>query len=374
MKLTTTAFGTWSGGRYMHFGEQLSEEALGSLMREAYDKGVRTFVTADVYGNGKADELLGQALAGVDRDSYCLVGTVGHDIYKGVRQGSKGYPRFTDPSLRGPEEYASYLKMATEKSLERCRVSRFDYVFLHNPDSIGYTSPAVWDGMEALCAAGLTDMIGVAPGPANGFVMDLIHNFETFGDRIDAAMVILNPLEPWPQRHVLPVAQRFGIDILTRVVDYGGVFHDAVHPGHKFRDGDHRSYRPQGWVEHAHEKLTRFREIADGHGLTLLQFACQWNLAQAAVKSVVPTLIQESGPGAKSIHQELDELAAVTDKIVLTPEEIAEVEQLGNNEGCMHLKGATERFPAGDEPLPDQWSLRPELVDIAGRYGLNPAW
>jgi aryl-alcohol dehydrogenase-like predicted oxidoreductase len=217
-------------------------------------------------------------------------------------------------------------------------------------------------------------MIGVAPGPANGFVMDLIHNFERFGDRIDAAMLILNPLEPWPQRHVLPVAQRLGIDIITRVVDYGGVFHDVVQPGHKFRDGDHRSYRPQGWVEHAHEKLTRFRQIAQGHGMTLLQFACQWNLAQPAVKSVVPTLIQEHGAHAKSIHAELDELAAVTAEILLTPEEIAEIERLGDNEGCMSLKGATERFPADQPAMPDQWALRPELTEIAGRYGLNPAW
>jgi aryl-alcohol dehydrogenase-like predicted oxidoreductase len=374
MKMTTTAFGTWSGGRYMHFGEQLSEEALGGLMRQAYDQGIRTFVTADVYGVGKADELLGQALAGVDRDSYCLIGTVGHDIYDGVRQGSKGYPRFTDPSLRGPEGYAGYLRMATEKSLERCRVSRFDAVMLHNPDSIGYTSPAVWDAMEGLRGAGLTEQIGVAPGPANGFVMDLIHNFETFGDRIDLAMVILNPLEPWPQRHVLPVAERQGIEILTRVVDYGGVFHGGVRPGHKFRDGDHRSYRPAGWVEHAWEKVGRFQEIADRHGLSLLQFACQWNLAQPAVTSVVPTLIQEAGPDAKDIRDQIRELAAVTREVVLTPDEIAEINRLGDNEGCMALKGASERFPAEAEPEADAWPVRPELLEVATRFGLNPAW
>ena len=101
MNLTRTAYGTWSGGRFMHYGEQLSEEHYKQLMRDSFEKGVRTFVTADVYGVGRADSLLGEALKGIPREEYCLVGIVGHDIYEGIRQGSKGSPRFTDPTLRG---------------------------------------------------------------------------------------------------------------------------------------------------------------------------------------------------------------------------------------------------------------------------------
>ena len=86
-----------------------------------YEKGIRTFVTADVYGAGRADTLLGEALKGIARDTYCLVGIIGHDFYGGLRGGAKGYPRFTEPGLRGPEQYEEYLVMAAEKSLERCR-------------------------------------------------------------------------------------------------------------------------------------------------------------------------------------------------------------------------------------------------------------
>jgi hypothetical protein len=60
MEPTTTAYGTWSGGRFMHFGETLSEERFIGCIETAYDAGIRTFVTSDVYGNGKADELLGR--------------------------------------------------------------------------------------------------------------------------------------------------------------------------------------------------------------------------------------------------------------------------------------------------------------------------
>src|ERR1700722_14992564 len=95
MDLTRTGFGTWSGGRFMHFGEPLTEERFISVVQRAYQRGIRTFMTADVYGSGAADDLLGRALAGLPRDSYCLVGAVGHDFYTGQRSGAKGFPRFT---------------------------------------------------------------------------------------------------------------------------------------------------------------------------------------------------------------------------------------------------------------------------------------
>ena len=78
--------------------------------------------------------------------------------------------------------------------------------------------------MAALRDDGLTGAIGVAPGPANGFTLDLIDCLERFGDRIDWAMLILNPLEPWPGELALPAAAEQGVRVITRVVDYGGLF------------------------------------------------------------------------------------------------------------------------------------------------------
>src|SRR6059058_5330270 len=148
------AIGTWSGGRYLRFGEAIDEERLAALLRPG--DGISTLLTADVYGEGEADRVLGRALEGVSRGGYSLVGAVGHDFYEGERDGPRGFPRFTDPALRGPDGYAGYLRMATERSLERCRVDAFDVLLLHNPDRIGYTHPAVWDAMAALRDAGLT--------------------------------------------------------------------------------------------------------------------------------------------------------------------------------------------------------------------------
>ena len=244
MDPTTTALGTWSGGRFMHFGEPLDDARLRVLLRPG--AGIDTVLSADVYGEGAADSLLGEALRGVDRESYCLVGAIGHDFYSGEREGAKGFPRFTDARLRGEEDYADYIRMATERSLERIGVERFDLLLLHNPDRVGYGSAAVWDGMQAVREAGLTRLLGVAPGPANGFTLDLIDCFERFGALIDWAMIILGPLEPWPGELVLDAAAAHDVSLITRVVDYGGMFHDDVLPGPRLRPARPPPLPPRG--------------------------------------------------------------------------------------------------------------------------------
>lgn len=359
----------WSAGRFMHFGEPLPDEHFIALIRLAYEKGIRTFLTADVYGAGEADTLLGRALEGIPRDTYCLVGAIGHDFYRGQRDGSKGFPRFTDPALRKPNEYASYLRSATEQSLARCRADRFDLLLLHNPDATGYSSDRVWKGMEKLKDAGLTSQLGLAPGPANGFTLDLILCLERFQGLVDWAMIILNPLEPWPGRLCLPAAEKTGTRIVTRVVDYGGLFHDDVKPGHQFAPRDHRNFRPGGWVEAGAEKIDRMRPIAEAHGLTMLQLACIWNLQQVSVKTVVATLIQESGATAKRIEAKVEELASLPE-VTLTPDECAQIAEIGDNTNCMSLKGGSAGHLG--EALPDRWPLNTALQAVADRWQIDP--
>jgi aryl-alcohol dehydrogenase-like predicted oxidoreductase len=408
MDPTSTAIGTWSGGRFMHFGEPLVQERLRALLRPG--GGIDTVLSADVYGEGEADRLLGEALRGVARESYCLVGAIGHDFYTGERAGAKGFPRFTDPRLRGEADYADYIRMATERSLERIGVERFDLLLLHNPDRTGYSSPAVWEGMRAVRETGLTRLLGVAPGPANGFTLDLIDCLERFGELLDWAMVIFGPLEPWPGELVLDAAAAHDVRLITRVVDYGGLFHDDVLPGHAFAPYDHRKFRPEGWVGAGRERLERMRPYATRHGLTMLQLACLWNLAHPAVRCVAPTLIQESGPEesnpqesrpeqpsrresgpaheaqadngpshspalARPIEDKRAELAAVAElcsqpQAQLSDAEVAELRALGENTGCMALKGASLQHEGA--PQPDRWALTGELAELAERWRIAP--
>jgi aryl-alcohol dehydrogenase-like predicted oxidoreductase len=366
--LGPAAIGTWGGGRFMRFGEPLDDERLIRLFTP--EEAIRTVITADVYGAGEADSMLGRAISGLERERIRVVGAVGHDFYTGERDGPKGFPRFTDPSLRGAGEYASYLRMATERSLERCGLSRFDLLLLHNPDRIGYTSEDVWAGMAALRDAGLASMIGVAPGPANGFTLDVIDCLERFGSLLDWAMIILNPLEPWPGELCLGAAAAAGVKVITRVVDYGGLFFDDVLPGQQLAPGDHRGFRPPGWIEAGRERMDAMRPIAARGGLSMIQLACQWNLAHPAVACVAPTLIQEVGPAARSVEDKRAELARLPAELRLSAADVDEIRSLGDNRGCMALKGASPQF-LGDE-RPDRWGIDERLEAVAARWEIEP--
>ena len=104
----------------------------------------------------------------------------------------------------------------------------------------------------------------------------------------------------------------------------------------------------------------------------MLQLACQWTLGNKGVKSVVPTMIQEHGEGARTIESKLDDLAALPEQR-LTAEDVEAIRQIGDNTGCMALKGASKRHE-GQEPRADEWPLRPDLLDLATRWSLGTTW
>jgi aryl-alcohol dehydrogenase-like predicted oxidoreductase len=225
----------------------------------------------------------------------------------------------------------------------------------------------VWEALASLRDDGLTAAIGVAPGPANGFTLDVISCFERFGAQIDLAMLILNPFEPWPGELALRTAAAQEVAVIARVADYGGLFWDDVRPGHTFAERDHRLFRPGGWIEAGVDKLERIRPIAERHGLTPMQLAAQWDLAHTPVACVVPTHIQE--PGGRPIEEKRAELAATPSQVLLSPEEVEEIRAVGDNAGSMVLKGATPDHDG--EIMPDRWPLETDLVAAGARWGID---
>jgi len=91
------------------------------------------------------------------------------------------------------------------------------------------------------------------------------------------------------------------------------------------------------------------------------------------VKCVVPTLIQEAYEGAKRIEAKLEELASLPSENLLSAEEIKTMTEIGDNTGCMKLKGASERH-LGQDARPDEWAIREDLLDVSKAWGLGEQW
>ncbi len=157
--------------------------------------------------------------------------------------------------------------------------------------------------------------------------------------------------------------------LITRVVDYGGLFHGDLRPGAQLTGQDHRAFRPEGWIERGWERLDAFAPFAQRHGLSLLQLACLWNLAHEPVRCVVPTLVQE--PGGRPVEEQRAELAALPSERVLSDDEVAEIRAIGDNANGMALKGASLDYEG--EPRADGWTLDEPLAELAGRWGIDPA-
>jgi hypothetical protein len=102
----------------------------------------------------------------------------------------------------------------------------------------------------------------------------------------------------------------------------------------------------------------------------MIQLACQWNLAHEAVACVAPTLIQELGPHARPIEDKRAELAAMPPEPRLSAAEVAEIRSIGDNTGCMALKGASPEHSG--ELRPDRWPLDERLTEVAQRWGIDP--
>jgi hypothetical protein len=80
-------------------------------------------------------------------------------------------------------------------------------------------------------------------------------------------------------------------------------------------------------------------------------------------------MIQESGDGAKPILQKIDELASLPE-VKFTAEEMEEIRRVGDNKGCMDLKGANPAHSG--ETLPDRWSITNDLGLVANRWQIQP--
>ena len=155
------------------------------------------------------------------------------------------------------------------------------------------------------------------------------------------------------------------------MVDYGGLFHDDVLAGHEFAAHDHRSSAPTVG-EAGRERMERMRPIAERHGLSMLQLACAWNLAHPAVAlRGAHADPGERAPDAAPDRGQARGARRAAARSRLSAEDSRRSREIGDNSGCMALKGASPGGLRGN-PAADRWELGDELSEIATRWEIDP--
>jgi aryl-alcohol dehydrogenase-like predicted oxidoreductase len=317
-------FGCWTIGTTW-WGER-DEATARRLLHRALDLGITFFDTADTYGNGESERIVGQALAGY-RDRVVLATKFGYDFYthRGPRTGQRELPQDWSPA---------FIRKALEHSLRRLQTDYVDLYQLHNPRLDALRRDDTFAELERLRDEGKIRAYGAALGPA---IQGTEHGDQALRERPMAAMqIIYNLLEQDPGRRFFPIAREKSVGLLVRVPHSSGLLEGKYTPETTFPPTDHRSHRPREWLLDGLKKLERLRFLTEGQQRTIGQVALRFVLAEPSVASALPNIYDE---------EQLVEFAAASDTPDLTPEELARIADLYAHN--FYLDQAAAEAPAG---------------------------
>jgi aryl-alcohol dehydrogenase-like predicted oxidoreductase len=265
-------FGAWAiGGEW---GETDEEESLAAL-HAAVDAGVTFFDTADVYGDGRSERLLGRLLR--ERDERLVVAT------KFGRRVEQDPALFTYENLRG----------WLERSRENLGVEAVDLVQLHSPPWETYYLPEVHEACSRLVQEGLVRAYGVSVEKVEEGLKAIEY------DGVATIQLIFNLLRQRPAELFFKQARRRDVGVIVRVPLASGLLTGKFDRNSTFAAEDHRAYNRQGEqfdrgetfsgvdYEVGLEVVEELRPLVPP-GATLAQLALRWILTFDAVSTVIP--------------------------------------------------------------------------------------
>jgi aryl-alcohol dehydrogenase-like predicted oxidoreductase len=311
IRVSTVGFGVWTVGTTW-WG--IKEPATGiDLLRQAYQRGVTFFDTADTYASGNAETILREALSH-ERENIVIGTKFGYDIYRHPeRPGQQERPHDWSPD---------YMRMALARSLERLGTDRIDLYQLHNPRIDAIRDEALWHALADAQQQGLVRAVGVALGPAIA-ARQIDEAVAAIEERGATPQIIYNLLEQQIGAPVFPTACRHGVSVLVRVPHASGLLDGAVQRETTFEPGDHRNWRVntnerrRAWLEDGLKRIERLDFLCEGR--TIGQAAIQFILHEAAVASVLPNIYNA---------EMLDEFCGYDAAAPLSHEDFARVQDL----------------------------------------------
>ncbi|MEV5720201.1 aldo/keto reductase [Amycolatopsis mediterranei] len=270
-EVSVVGLGCWQLGA--DWGEVDENDAL-AVLHAAADNGVTFFDTADVYGDGRSERLVGRFLA--ERG----------DVFVATKMGRR--------VEQVPENYvAANFREWNDRSRRNLGVDTLDLVQLHCPPTPVYSSDAVYDALDAMVDEGRIKAYGVSVETCEEALTALAR------PNVASVQIILNCLRLKPLERVLPAAAEAGAGIIARVPLASGLLSGRYTAQTTFAENDHRNYNRHGDAfdvgetfsgvpyEVGLEAVERLRGLVPS-GWTLARFALRWIIDQPGVSTVIP--------------------------------------------------------------------------------------
>ncbi len=295
LKVSEVGFGAWAIGGNVHgnsYGPTDDNQSLAAIDR-ALELGCNFFDTADVYGHGHSEELLGQALGG--RRSEVIIATkVGGDFYHGT-------PRMNFNS--------DYIEFAIGKSCERLGSDYIDLYQLHNPPIQLVKDGRVFKTLERLKASGKIRHFGISiHDPQEGLLA-------MRDGELGAVQVAFNILRQEAKNQLFREATKNNVGIIAREPLANGFLAGKLRPESSFPQGDIRHNFPVDYISQLTLAADKLRFL-ESNSRTLAQAALRFVLDHKDVSTVIP--------GAKT-REQVDEDLASSVSPSLTGEELLRI-------------------------------------------------
>jgi aryl-alcohol dehydrogenase-like predicted oxidoreductase len=273
--VSAVGLGTWNiGGDWAEVPEEDAEAR--RPVEAALDAGVTFVDTADVYGDGRSERVVGEVVA--DRDDDPVVAT---------KAG-----RRLDPHVA--EDYdLAHLERFVDRSLETLGVDELDLLQLHCPPTDASYRPGTFDALATLRDRGKLAHAGVSVERVEEALKAIEY------DVIETVQIIFNPFRQRPAERFFEAARREDVGVVVRVPLASGLLAGAVDADREFPEDDHRNFNREGEAFDVGETfagvpLDAGLEAVDAlqphvpEGTTMAQFTLRWILDHDAVSTVIP--------------------------------------------------------------------------------------
>ena len=309
IKISPVIMGTWQAGKDMWVG--IADTESTQAIKAAYDAGITTFDTAEVYGNGHSEKIVGNALQNV-RDRVVIATKVFSNHLQ--------YNQVID---------------ACHRSLKNLKTDYIDLYQIHwPPGSFGAKKVPLEETMRAMTdlkTQGKIRAIGVS-----NFSRSQLEEIATYG-RIDSLQPPYSLFWRKIETDAMPYCLEKNITVLAYSSMAQGLLTGKFGPDHTFAKGDHRFrnklFQPENY-ERVQKALERLRPIATANHITLGQLALAWVISQPGTCAIA---------GARNAEQAVQNAAAGNFR--LSEEHLADIDDIGK----------MVNDPLDDDPVMWEW-------------------